>query len=123
MQNIPIDERDVLGCYPEVTAEARIGNGTFKQVFKVTDSTGATFIVKCVQIDVREGTGVVRVSVIEDRLKLEMGLIESSVTSPYIPSSGPIEARTFQKSGLTFQAFTEEFVGEKTVDRLINENY
>lgn len=118
MPGVQIDPSDVTACYPELTVLGRLGNGTFKQVFKVSNSANEEFVIKCVQLDVDDFGQITRMSAVEERLRLEVGLM-AAVDDPHVPSLGPIESRDFTKQGFTVRAFSEEFIGEQTVESLL----
>lgn len=122
MHGVTVDPADILACYPEVSVELRLGNGSFKQVFKVKDASGAEFVIKVVQLDVLDQGQPVRLSAIEERLTLEIALMQQ-VESPFLPALGPLEARDFTKQRLVFRAFSEEYIGEKSVEDLLAENH
>lgn len=118
MPGVQVDPIDVTGCYPELTVLGRLGNGTFKQVFKVKNAADEEFVIKCVQLDVNDFGQTTRMSAVEERLRLELELM-AAVDDPHVPSLGPIENRDFIKQGLTIRAFSEEFIGEQTVESLL----
>ena len=86
---------------------------------------GGKYVLKMVPIEARERDApdiIVPRSGAEQRTRREVALM-GSVTSENLPALGPRGIFEYSKDGLRFLGFTEEYVGDYSVAKLIKSNY
>lgn len=116
------DIEAIIGTGYTITA---LENGGQKQVFHIVDSSGHDEVLKFVKIeelDEEDESIVVPLSSDEERTRREVRLM-ASVTSPYLPTLGTVGLREVSKDGLRYLAFSELYIGDKSVKDLIREGF